>query len=166
MMPRFWIERIDGPNAAEIASVASIEAECFGRGGLNEWHLPVIARQGRLYIAKEAEIPIGAASIVRSWDPSRAFLFDLVVDPRRRRRGVAASLMETIIRELGSEGLSCLELTLAPENRAAFGLYGGFGFKPVADLPDEYGPGRHRRLLRLDLWDAGEKRERARGNRS
>lgn len=63
--------------------------------------------------------------------------------------------MKTVIRELGEEGIISLELTMAPDNSAASHLYRGLGFTTVADLPDEYGPGRHRHLLRLDLRRAG-----------
>lgn len=146
------VELVTEPNSAVIDSIAALEENTFGRGGLNEWHLPVIARQGRLYLARAGQTEVvGAASLIRSWETGTAFLFDLAVTREWRRRGVGRRLMTAAVEGLKRDGIRRLELTVAPQNGPALALYSGFGMRKTAFLPKEYGDGTDRILLRLEL---------------
>lgn len=154
------VELVKEPALAIIESVTALEENAFGRGGLNEWHLPVIARQGRLYVARanETKVVVGAASLIRSWETGIAFLFDLAVAREWRRRGVGRRLMAAVVEELKRDGIRCLELTVAPENGPALALYNGLGMTKAAYLPEEYGGGADRILLRLELGNGNDER--------
>lgn len=153
------VEIVTDPTPTVIEAVAALEESTFGRGGLNEWHLPVIARRGRLYIARVGETEmVGAASLIRSWEDSAAFLFDLVVEREWRRRGVGRRLMTAIVEGLKTDGIRRLELTVAPENDAALALYRGFGLNETAFFPQEYGGGMDRVMLTLVLEDSDDRR--------
>ncbi len=145
------VKQIAKPDTEIIARVAALEEETFGRGGLNEWHLPVIVRHGRLYVLVEGEELVGAASLVRDWNAANAYLFDLVVEPAARRRGRGRFLMEKVIAALAAEGVEELELTVAPENEAAVSLYKQLGFKATGTLREEYGKGQDRWSMSLKI---------------
>ena len=145
------IKRVTAPGNDMISRIAGLENEVFGRGGLNEWHLPIIARQGALFVAEEGENLVGAASLIRSWTPEKAFLIDLAVAAAKRRQGAAQKLMKRAGADLLREGFKQIELTVAPDNEPACALYAQLGFERRGVCPDEYGTGRDRILLGLDL---------------
>jgi len=53
-------------------------------------------------------------------------VMNIAVDPRNRRQGIAAALLEDLIGRLGEEARITLEVR--PSNAAAIALYAGFGF--------------------------------------
>jgi ribosomal protein S18 acetylase RimI-like enzyme len=157
--------------------IAALEGKAFGRGGLNEWHLPVVARQGRLYVLESGDDLLAAASVIRSWPadlspppcdeapaprhceeapPTRqsqtvAYLIDFVVSGDHRGRGFGRRFLQDMVQDLKKEGVGRLGLTVAPDNVAALSLYRSAGFKRTAHYADEYGSGRDRWLLELTL---------------
>lgn len=150
-MSNITIKILEHPDPEIIAQVAALEEEAFGRGGLNEWHLPVIARRGRLVVIIEDERVIGAASLLKDWAGSTAYLFDLVVAGDARGRGCGRLLMEGVIENLRNKGIERLELTVAPDNNAAVDLYTQLGFKRTGLLAGEYGEGQDRWAMALAL---------------
>ncbi len=154
------VEIVKEPVPGVVEAVTALEETTFGRGGLNEWHLPAIIRQGRLYVARadETKIVVGAASLIRSWETGIAFLLDLAVAREWQRRGVGRRLMAAVVEGLKRDGIRCLELTVAPENGPALALYNGLGMTKAAYLPEEYGVGTDRILLRLELGDGNDGR--------
>lgn len=145
------VKTIDEPDAATISQVAALEDQAFGRGGLNEWHLPVIARHGRLYVLSAGKNIIAAASLIRDWTIGRAFLFDFVVAEDERGRGHGRLLLEYVLADLKKSGIEHVELTVALDNAEAKGLYESFGFKEVAVLVNEYGAGEDRLDMKVRL---------------
>lgn len=145
------VKIIEQPDPEMIARVAALEEEAFGRGGLNEWHLPVIARHGRLVVIIEDERVVGAASLLRDWVGRSAFLFDLVIAGDVRGRGRGRLLLEGVIENLRNDGVERLELTVAPDNKAAVDLYAQVGFTRTGVLADEYGRGQDRLTMALTL---------------
>jgi len=150
-MSNLTVKILEQPDSEIIAAVAALEEEAFGRGGLNEWHLPVIARHGRLVVIIEAERVIGAASLLKDWAGNSAFLFDLVIAGDVRGRGCGRYLMEKTIENLRNEGFKRLELTVAPDNNAAVDFYERLGFERTGLLPGEYGLGQDRLAMTLTL---------------
>ena len=150
-MSPVYVRCVEQPDSEIIAVVAALEEEAFGRGGLNEWHLPVIARYGRLYVLFEGEQIVGAASLVRDWTAGTAYLFDLVIANEARRRGYGRYLMEEVIAHIGGEDISQIELTVAPDNWQAVGLYESLGFSMTKALKDEYGKGQDRLKMVYEL---------------
>jgi [ribosomal protein S18]-alanine N-acetyltransferase len=142
---------VDRPEPRIIERIAALEHEAFGRGGLNEWHLPVVARQGRLYVLESGDELLAAAGLISSWRENSVYLIDFAVAAGRRRLGFGRLLLEKMIDDLKKEGAGRLALTVAPDNEAAISLYRSLGFKRADEYIDEYGSGRDRWLLELTL---------------
>lgn len=135
-----------------IKQVAALEAEAFGRGGLNKWHLPVIIRYGCLHVLEIDGRIIGSAEMIRSWGDSRdAYLVGLSVSRKYRNRGYGRLLLNEVIDKAKRDGCARLLLTVDERNGIALNLYRSFGFNIDATLPDEYGLGEDRLLMELDL---------------
>lgn len=150
-MDDLTVVRVTAPDNRAIPAIAALEAEVFGEGGLNEWFLPVIARCGRLYAAKAGGRVVGAASVIRDWGGSKAFLLDLAVEGGWRRRGVARAMLSKIIDESRRERLAGVELTVDPKNHAAINLYLNLGFIVTGHRPHEYGQDNHRDVMTFEI---------------
>ncbi len=64
-------------------------------------------------------------------EPGRGFIFDLYVDERFRRRGIARGAMIEIERFARKEGLSSVGLHVFGHNQAAIALYQSLGYVPT-----------------------------------
>lgn len=62
------------------------------------------------------------------------------VDPAQRRRGIAATLIDTIERWTQQKGIQRLELWVMASNRAAHTLYTGAGFMDTPPVTTNSGP--------------------------
>ncbi|MET9252602.1 N-acetyltransferase [Streptomyces sp. NPDC003717] len=84
-----------------------------------------------------------------------SWILGLCVTPDRRRLGLGRELMTEVLARLELAGVDTVRLTVEPANRVAIALYDSLGFTaehPDAGLrPHYFGPGKHRRILRLDL---------------
>ena len=61
------------------------------------------------------------------------FVWQIAVDEDFRRRGVAGALLEALIRRALREGLSYIETTVTPSNRASLALFEGLAAAYVAE---------------------------------
>jgi ribosomal-protein-alanine N-acetyltransferase len=86
---------------------------------------------------------------------SDSWILGLAVTPDRRRHGLGRELMQEILGRLHRDGIRTVRLTVEPANLAAVLLYLSLGFHPEEPgdgmRRDYFGPGMHRRLMRLDL---------------
>ncbi len=145
------IDRLLEPTTPVMEAVAELEDEVFGRGGLNEWHLPVITRHGHLYLARQGENLLGAASFICSLEPGRVVLVDMAVSEAYRRTGVGRRLLTMSMDGLRQDGMKVLELTVSPDNVPARALYKALGLSEAGFFSNEYGPGEDRIVMRVDL---------------
>ncbi|HNW33488.1 MAG TPA: N-acetyltransferase [Candidatus Ozemobacteraceae bacterium] len=157
MIPGLFIERVKPDDWAGLSAVAAIEGETFPGDAQTAPNLALIARAGDVWAAcDEHGRLVGEAIILGGVGEPRALLFSLAVVTARRRRGVGLALMNGVIDSLASRGVKILELTVAPANEAALGLYiARLGFERVELMPDHFGPGRPRWLLRKSLTPEG-----------
>lgn len=138
-----------------ISQVNVLEHEIFGKGGLNEWHLPFIIRFGRLFVLELDGRVAGAAELVKAWNnPLDAYLIGISVNKLFRGLGYGRYFLKSVIMTLKDDGVRRLLLTADEANHAALNLYRGVGFKIVGNLPNEYGPETDRLLMQLDLSEA------------
>jgi [ribosomal protein S18]-alanine N-acetyltransferase len=88
-----------------------------------------------------------------------SWILGLCVTQDRRRHGLGRELMREVLVRLRGTGVERVRLTVEPGNRAAILLYRSLGFRPEPPdkgmRPDYFGPGMHRRVLRLDLVPQG-----------
>jgi|SRR5579864_637956 len=71
----------------------------------------------------------------------KAEIVSIAVDPRRRKRGTGAELMEHSLVELGKRGVRRLELMVRPTNTVAVRFYRRFGFRRVGAVAHYYDDG-------------------------
>lgn len=117
----------------------------FSRG---EWHVMVAVRRLRRNRC------VGLVGVTRLPEMSsqECYLEYLWVTPRVRRRGVASTLLRTVLDRLSESGVHTVWLYILDGNDNAMRLYQRFGFQSTNDvqpLPDN--PARSEELLRLNL---------------
>lgn len=146
------VTRITEFNIQLINELTMIEAGAFGDGGLNRWTFPVFIRHGAVYVLKCGDKMCGVTDIIRSWRDIRlAFIVGFAIREGERGKGFGCRLLDGLIKGLKNDGVKKIQLTVDPDNKSAIKLYGKFGFKAIADLPNEYGPAIDRQLLELEL---------------
>jgi len=138
--------------AADAAALARLHATAFPPG--EAWGEETMARLLALpgvhaLLAEEAGL------LLLRQAAEEAEVLTLAVRPEARRQGVARALLETGAALLAAAGARVLLLEVAEENAPALALYAALGFVDAARRPDYYAPGRHARLLRLDLAGGG-----------
>lgn len=146
------VERITEFNTQLIDELTMIEAEAFGDGGLNRWTFPVFIRHGAVYVLKCGGKICGVTDIIKSWrDTGLAFIVGFAIKEGERSKGYGCRLLDELIEGLRNDGIKRIQLTVDPGNESAIKLYSRFGFKVIADFPNEYGPAINRKLLELKL---------------
>ncbi len=135
-------------------AIKKIEIENLGiSAAINEWQISVIIRYGRFVVAENSDGKIiGVCEIFRKWmDRDSAFIHSFYIDRKYRSKGIGGKLLAFVIEMLKAGGFKSASLTVAPDNIAAVGLYGGAGFDIKELLESEYGPGTDRYLMEISL---------------
>lgn len=145
------VERIRIPDRELIKRLVELEGRAFGSGGLNEWMLVPIIRHGLVYCIRVNEEIAGVAEYMRDWEhPSTAYLVGISIEEGRRGEGLGTVLLHDSIKELKSQGVVKVELTVAPENHAAIAVYQRkLGFEVLELRKNEYGMGEDRLVMQL-----------------
>jgi ribosomal-protein-alanine N-acetyltransferase len=120
--------------AADVATIAVIEAECFGS---TAWSEQLI----REHLAVDHHLVfmhdyVAYASIAVRGDV--ADLDRIAVLPLARRQGVAGALMDQLIAAAGKAGAERMLLEVAADNEAAIGLYESYGFATISTRKGYY----------------------------
>jgi len=138
-----------------IAKVIEIDLTTFSEPTWSRYTAGLMLRHGRTFLLMEGGVIVGTCQVIRSWDrPSEAVLFSMAIRPGYRNRGVGTLFLRGVLESLRSSGVRSVVLEVDPSNRAAMKVYTEkFGFHPVSELEDEYGPGQHRLQMRKLLQD-------------
>lgn len=90
---------------------------------------------------------------MRAWDnPGLAYLVEMAVEGESQGKGYGYYLLLQSLHHLKKNGLSIVVLTVDPNNSRARHIYcDKFGFEFVEYRKNEYGQGRDRLFLRLEL---------------
>ncbi|GEM_PF-320513 len=143
------LERVRRPGPELLALLAAYDEEAFGVVGLRACDLAVMAEAGAVFVAWQGEEVAGACQLLRMLDePEFLYLVGFYLRPGWRGRGVGRRFLELVSQESRRLGAQGLLLTVAPDNARALALYRRFGFAEERFVPDFYGPGEDRYLLR------------------
>ena len=82
-----------------------------------------------------------AGYIIACVETGDAEIASLAVDADYRRRGLAAALMDRVLREVRAAGIRRIELMVRVGNTAGAQLYRSFGFRRVCGVPRYYEDG-------------------------
>lgn len=125
---------IRGAAAVDVATIATIEAECFGASAWSEELVrEQLAADHRIVLIHD-EIAYGVVSVLGDV----ADLDRIAVLPFARRRGVAGELLEQLIEAAGGHGAERMLLEVAADNEAAIGLYESYGFATISTRKGYY----------------------------
>ena len=135
-----------------VAQVAELEKLCFA----DPWSEKSIASElGNIWsywiVALDGERVVGYIGSQSSADETD--VMNVAVHPDYRRRGIAESLIESLIRELKNRGSHALMLEVRDSNAPAIVLYEKLGFQQVGLRKNYYhNPKEHARILRKE-WE-------------
>ena len=130
-----------------VAQVAELEKLCFA----DPWSEKSIASElGNIWsywvVALDGERVVGYIGSQSSADETD--VMNVAVHPDYRRRGIAESLIEVLIRELKNRGSHALMLEVRDSNEPAIALYEKLGFQQVGLRKNYYhNPKEHARIL-------------------
>ena len=91
---------------------------------------------------------VGSQSVMGETD-----MMNIAVDPNYRRQGVAAALVEALVRQLKVNGNHCLTLEVRASNDAAIALYEKLGFAQIGRRPNYYRNPREDALILRKEWE-------------
>jgi|SRR6188508_234784 ribosomal-protein-alanine N-acetyltransferase len=110
------------------------------------WGGELLAEHRTILIAR-AQHPVGVISINTTGE--LADLHRLLVEPRSRRRGIGADLVQTGLEMVRQLGVREVILDVGYANEPAIALYQQLGFEQLSARQDYYGPGQHALILKL-----------------
>ncbi|MGE5559236.1 MAG: N-acetyltransferase family protein [Bacillota bacterium] len=134
----------------EKEELAALDGTIFGAGSASIWIMAPLIRCGKVYSLRLRQQLIGVAEFFRSWlRKDCGFLLSFGIHPDFRGKGYGRWFLGKCLESLEKDGIRGVELTVAPDNRCALRLYEDMGFHKIKELPDEYGRGEYRWLMRL-----------------
>lgn len=136
-----------------IKKVVEIEAEAFGSGGMNEWHLVPFIRHGCVFILLMDNDIVGSAQYMLDWhQPKKAYMYGISILAKSRGKGLGTVLLQESFRQLADMGIEQVELTVDPRNTSAVKVYQEkMGFAVAGFRHDEYGEGEDRIVMDLAI---------------
>lgn len=140
---------------SDLPRVAELERELFGVGA---WSLGMLQEElsapGRTYVAAEvAGRVVGYAGLAAGAD---AEVMTIGVEPARRRRGIGAALLESLVRAAREARCGRVFLEVRTDADGARRLYERAGFRPVGIRKGYYqAEGADALVMRLDLLAPG-----------
>ncbi|MBQ8768904.1 MAG: ribosomal protein S18-alanine N-acetyltransferase [Oscillospiraceae bacterium] len=90
---------------------------------------------------------VGSQSVMGETD-----MMNIAVAPDYRRQGVAAALIDALVKQLKANGNHCLTLEVRASNAAAIRLYEKLGFAPIGRRPNYYRSPREDALILRKEW--------------
>lgn len=124
-------------NETHVAGIAQLEKLCFS----DPWSEKSIASEltnplSRWLVAMDGSTLcgyVGSQTVMGETD-----MMNIAVHPDYRRRGVAESLVRSLVMLLKEQGSHCLSLEVRASNDAAIALYNKQGFAQVGLRPNYY----------------------------
>lgn len=143
------VTRVCRPDHDLLVTLEAYDFEAFGLTGLRTYDLAVMAQAGAVYVAYLYDEIVGSCQILRMLDePGFFYVVGFYVRPRRQRRQVGRLLLLAVAREIQNLGGEGMLLTVAPGNVPAIALYRSAGFVDESFIPNFYGDGEDRHILR------------------
>ncbi len=151
-MSEYRLLKPDPQDWAILKQIAQIDAQAFGTDGISVFNLSQFTRSGAVFCLLDGDCVVAEAVLLRNIHDDGAVVFGFAVDNSQHGKGLGAILIKYLVKSAVDAGLTYLELTVNPDNRAAIKLYiEKAGFYKKAELSDHPQKGEPRWLLRLDL---------------
>lgn len=95
--------------------------------------------------AEGGTIVVGFGGVLQVVD--EAHVMNVVVDPSRRRQGIASRLLARLLLEIGDRGAVAVTLEVRSSNTPAIELYRRFGFEVAGHRPRYYADGEDAEIM-------------------
>lgn len=147
------IELVHTIDVTTVESILKIEAEAFGAGGMNEWHLVPLIRHGRVYVARVNGQVVGSVQYLLDWEnPKKAYMFGIAFTREWQGKGLGTEFLKQSFLSLAKNNIEQVELTVNPNNTAAVKVYENkLGFIVTGFRNNEYGEGENRLVMQLSF---------------
>lgn len=107
--------------------------------------------QGRIVVAEENGELLGFVVLLWRYRSKIGRIYDIVVSPKARGRGIGTALLKEAEHIARKRGLNSIALEVRTTNREARCLYEHCGYAPIMELPNYYGEGIHAVRYRKSL---------------
>jgi ribosomal-protein-alanine N-acetyltransferase len=136
-----------------IETIIKIDYDAFNETFLTNCSLVPYIRYGYVLGLFFCNSLKGFIIFMKTWDnPKNAYLVEIAIKKECQEKGYGCYLLSESLLQLQKEGLSNIYLTVDPCKLKARHIYcDKFGFEFVEYRKNEYGQGRDRLFLRLDL---------------
>jgi ribosomal-protein-alanine N-acetyltransferase len=140
-------------NEKDLETILKIDSDAFNGNILNRWSLVPYIRYGCVFGLFDCNSLRGFVIFMRVWDdPERAYLVEIAIEKESQGEGYGHYLFSQSLLHLQKSGFSSVTLTVDPDNVRARHIYcDKFGFEIAEYRENEYGNGRDRLYLKLDL---------------
>ncbi|MGI5939198.1 MAG: GNAT family N-acetyltransferase [Thermoleophilia bacterium] len=146
--------RLRHPDYDLLMRLATYDEDVFGSVGLRACDLAVVAEAGAVFLAHFEGETVGSCQLLRVLEePSFVYVLGFYIRPSWQGRGFGRRLLQQMIEECRGLGVDGMVLTVSPDNTRAINLYRSAGFVEEDCVPDFYGAGEDRFILR---WRSGE----------
>ncbi|MDQ3663931.1 MAG: ribosomal protein S18-alanine N-acetyltransferase [Actinomycetota bacterium] len=142
--------------SADVGAIVAVEAQVFGKAA---WSVESVRGElagGRptrhVVVAADGDRLVGYASLAVAGEVGD--VQRLAVVSSRRRRGLAADLLRTLLDEAAARGCRRVLLEVGADNGAALALYRRFGFVEISRRPRYYPGDVDALVLALGLQQA------------
>ncbi|MCB9681501.1 MAG: GNAT family N-acetyltransferase [Alphaproteobacteria bacterium] len=149
------MERADRSDPQLAEALVEIDLQSFVETTYSRYTAQALLQHGEVLLLRADGRIIGAAVVVRSWDPPHeALLLSMAILPGWRGRGLGQRFVGWVLEALASEGISAVTLLVGSDNTRAMRVYRDVGFEVVREVEVEAGTGTRQLLLRvrLDSW--------------
>lgn len=150
------ISRVRHADHDLLVTLEAYDFEAFGATGLRTYDLAVMTQAGAVYLAQVDGEIVGSCQLLRVLDePDLLYVVGFYIRPEWRGYGLGRAFLMSVAREVRELGAAGLALTVAPDNVAAMNLYRSAGFVDESFVPDFYGKGADRHIMRWRLEGEG-----------
>ncbi len=141
------------PKPAQIQQITEIDRLTFSEQTFSRYTAGLLLHHGRTFLLQAEDLVIGTCQCLRSWkNPKEAALFCMALRPGWLGQGLGRYFVDQVLQALSTGGIQSVVLEVDPADRRAIHLYEEvFGFKAYDRVEDQYGRGKGKVHLRLEL---------------
>ena len=125
--------------AQHLDALELLENQCFSLPWTRQQLAGCFSDEQHVFlVAEDADSGAVLGYVALSYVLDEGNLDNIAVAPAYRRQGVAAALIETLLRRARELSLACVMLEVRQSNAPAIALYESFGFAPVGKRKGYY----------------------------